>query len=229
MNILSKLVNVLSFKREMNSNNLEKLPPFMNWYAFEKKDQFSAVINFDHTSSLEITNDLISHSDKGQLSIKDIKSRRSLYLDFLKVHHKNISVAVDKTKVELAKFSPKAAPHEAKEWEWFRVSMQIAKESIKNFNPLTSSLEYKIFAGKISEESPFVLRVIYYNLDIVFELGDTFFYRVKDNKGSPDKSKHVVKEAPIPSLYNDFLNVLIEFLLELKNTELKVLTIDDES
>ena len=78
----------------MNSNNLEKLPPFMNWYAFEKKDQFSAVINFDHTSSLEITNDLISHSDKGQLSIKDIKSRRSLYLDFLKVHHKNISVAV---------------------------------------------------------------------------------------------------------------------------------------
>ena len=66
-------------------------------------------------------------------------------------------------------------------------------------------------------------------LDIVFELGDTFFYRVKDNKGSPDKSKHVVKEAPIPSLYNDFLNVLIEFLLELKNTELKVLTIDDES
>ena len=227
MNFLSNLrhkVTSLIFKHEFD---LSATAPHERWYAFEKSGPLSSTINSDETSIKfarpNVTfNGLKINNHNTSMTIEN-------YLKFLKFHHLNISKAIEQTKINMTRLTPLQNDKEAQELEWFKVSMRVASESVKNFNPLTSDLEYKFFSGTLPDTDTFILRIMYYNLDILFEINEEFSFRFKDNKGTSDKSKHIIKETKIEFLYNDFLNILISFLVELKETEAKVLAIECES
>ena len=223
LNNLKQKASSLLFNTELD---LSTAQAHERWYAFEKSGPLQLTINSDETS-VKFSRQSVTVDG---LKIKNQTSSMIVenYLKVLKFHHLNISKAIEQTKKKMTTLTPLQNDKEAQDLEWFKVSMRVASESVKNFNPLTSDLEYKVFSGTLPDTDTYIMRVMYYNLDILFEINDSFTFRFKDNKGSSDKTKHVIKEAKIEFLYNDFLNILISFLVELKATETKVLAIECE-
>ena len=226
MNILNTIKNLFQ-NNNLNDLELSQFQSHHSWYAFEKTNEIEAKLNVDKKSLNLTQRSLTVNGQDFKFNNKDEKIDH--YLKFLKIHHSNIAQALSQTKEALKQIEPLQSDGEEQDLEWFNVSLKVAVESIKNFNPLTSTLEYKFFSGYQDESKTFVLRVIYYNLDIVFEINDEFTYRIRDNKGTNDPKKYVIKEKKITSLYNDFFNILITFLVELKNTETKIVPIECES
>ncbi len=140
--------------------------------------------------------------------------------------HKDLIIlsAIEAFKKKLENLTPEKMPGEEKAIEWFRVSMEVVKRSLMDFDSSESELQYKLFYGKKpntdSEEVVTIFRFIYFNLDILFEVSDHFYYQVIDKKsGIPGEEK--VQKGIIKGVYNDFFNHIIEVLSLIKSLEKK--------